>query len=381
MSKLKSTKKSIQSVVKKSSKTKAKKVVSKKPTKKKAVVKKPPAKKKATPKKIASKKKAPPNAAKLAAKSIQPASKRKFRLITRSDFDGLVCALLLMHLEILNDVTFVHPKDMQDGKVKVTDNDISTNLPYAEGIHLAFDHHESETIRVGHKSNHIIDPRAPSAARVVYDYYGGKSSFPDISDELMAAVDKADSAQFTRGDVANPQGWELLSFLMDARTGLGRFKNFRISNYQLMIDLTLQSGAYTIEQILAMPDVKERVELYQQYQSAAKKQIQENATVQGDVIVLDLRRQEMIYPTNRFTIYDLFPQCNVSIHVMQGKQNENTVLAIGKSIFKRDSSVNIGDLCLQYGGGGHQAAGTCQVSNDKADAVLAELVGKINRKV
>ncbi|MDR6771385.1 exopolyphosphatase [Azospirillum sp. BE72] len=298
----------------------------------------------------------------------------KYRLVTRSDFDGLVCAVLLKDLGILDEIKFVHPKDMQDGKIEITNRDITTNLPYVEGAHLVFDHHLSETMRVGGKANHIIDPKAPSAARVVYDYYGGKERFPTISDEMMAAVDQADSAQYQREDILNPTGWTLLNFIMDARTGLGRFREFRVSNYQLMMDLIDYCRSHSIEQILDLPDVKERVELYTQHAELFVDQLKRCATVRGNVIVLDLRREETIYAGNRFMIYALYPDTNVSIHVLWGLKQQNTVLACGKSILNRSSKTDIGPLMLQYGGGGHQAAGTCQVDNDRAEEVLEAIV-------
>ena len=303
----------------------------------------------------------------------------KFRLVTRSDFDGLVCAVLLNELNLIDDIKFVHPKDMQDGKVDITERDITTNLPYVAGAHLAFDHHLSETIRnTGERKNHIIHPDAPSAARVVYDYYGGKAAFPNIADDMMAAVDKADSAQFNRDEILNPEGWVLLNYLMDARTGLGRFREFRISNYTLMMDLIKYCRNHTIEDILALPDVKERVELYIDQAAKAKEQLQRCTTVHGNLAVLDLRNEETIWATNRFMIYALFPQTNISIHVMWGLQKQNTVFATGKSILDRSSKTNVGELMLQYGGGGHQAAGTCQVANDQAESTLATLIRRIN---
>jgi len=305
------------------------------------------------------------------------ADNRKFNLITRSDFDGLVCALLFMHKEILNNVNFAHPKDMQDGKIKVSDDDISTNLPYVEGIHMAFDHHLSETVRNVKRDNHIIDPEAPSAARVVYDYYGGKEGFPDIPDEIMVAVDKADSAQFSKEEILDPKRYVLLNFIMDSRTGLGRFKDFRISNYQLMIDLILQSGAFSVDQIIEFPDVVERINLYKEHQEPAQKQLKELAKVHDNLLVLDFRETETIYATNRFTCYALYPDTNISIHILWGKDKKNIVFAIGKSIFKRDSKTSVGELCLKYEGGGHEAAGTCQVPESKAEEVLKELIAAI----
>lgn len=303
----------------------------------------------------------------------------KFRLVTRSDFDGLVCAVLLNELGLIDDIKFVHPKDMQDGKVDIGPRDITTNLPYVPGAHMVFDHHFSETLRnEGGQSNHVIDPAAPSAARVVYNFYGGKERFPNIAIDMMTAVDKADSAQFSLEEILNPKGWVLLNYLMDARTGLGRFRDFRISNYALMMDLIQYCRNHTIEEILALPDVRERVELYFEHEIQAKEQLRRCATQQGHVVVLDLRNEEVIHPINRFAIYALFPQAKVSIHVMWGLNQQNTVLATGKSIIDRSSRCNIGELMLEYGGGGHEAAGTCQVDNEQAEMALTQLVARIN---
>lgn len=304
----------------------------------------------------------------------------KYRLVTRSDFDGLVCGVLLKELDLIDDITFVHPKDMQDGKIEITNRDITTNLPYVQGAYLAFDHHFSETIRNEAKAdNHIIDPNAPSAARVLYNYYGGKEKFPNISEDMMLAVDKADSAQFTQEECLHPQDWVLLNFLMDARTGLGRFRDFRISNYQLMMELINYCKDHSIADILTVPDVVERSELYFAHEAQFKEQLQRCSTVHGDVVVLDLRDEETIYTGNRFMIYALFPECKISIHVLWGLKQQNTVYAVGKSIFDRSSTVNIGELMLEYGGGGHANAGTCQVDNGQAPTVLEALIARINQ--
>jgi nanoRNase/pAp phosphatase (c-di-AMP/oligoRNAs hydrolase) len=303
----------------------------------------------------------------------------KYKLVTRSDMDGLVCAILLKQLDMISDILFVHPKDVQDGKVALSSEHITTNLPYVPEVYLAFDHHLSETIRVqDQKDNHIIDPNAPSAARVVYDYYGGKKTFPRITDEMMAAVDKADAAQYSPEDILNPSGWELLSYLMDARTGLGRFRNFRISNYNLMMELIDFCQEHPIEEIIELPDVKERVNLYFKYQDDFKDQIKRCSKINDNLVVLDLRNEEIIYPGNRFMIYALFPETNISIHIMWGKGKQNTVFATGKSIINRTSNTNIGALMLEFGGGGHQAAGTCQVSHTAAEETLRTLIERIN---
>jgi len=306
-------------------------------------------------------------------------SAQKYRLVTRSDFDGLVCAVLLNEMELIDDIKFVHPKDMQDGKVEITDRDITTNLPYVPGVHLAFDHHLSETFRnPGERPEHIIYPDAPSAARVVFEHYGGKNRFPASFNEMMDAVDKGDSAQFSRDEILNPTGWVLLNYLMDARTGLGRFREFRISNYQLMMDLIKYCRDHGIDDILALPDVKERVDLYFEHAAKSAEQIQRCATVYKNLVVLDLRKEETIFATNRFMIYALFPGQNISIHLMWGVQKQNTVFATGKSILDRSSKTNVGELMLHYGGGGHENAGTCQVANDQAEIVLQKLIARIN---
>lgn len=302
----------------------------------------------------------------------------KFRLITRSDFDGLVCAVLLREMDLIDEIKFVHPKDMQDGIIEVTNKDITTNLPYVEGVHIAFDHHLSESIRnKGQLENHIIHPDAPSAARVVYDYYGGADRFPRKWDKMMIAVDKADSAQFSIDDILEPKGWELLSFLMDARTGLGRFRHFRISNYNLMMDLIEFCKDHDIEEILELEDVKERVELYFEYEEKFKKQIQDNAEIHDNILVVRLKDEEMIYPGNRFIKYALYPETNISIQVIWGLKKQNTVFTVGKSIVNRSSKVNIGEIMLSYGGGGHMNAGTCQIDNEKAEDVLLEIIEKL----
>jgi len=312
--------------------------------------------------------------------SIQPDPDKKYRLITRSDMDGLVCGVLLKSLNIIDDIMFAHPKDMQDGLIDVGPDDITTNLPYVEGAYLVFDHHASEVERVKNKpENHIIDPKAQSAARVVYNYFGGAEAFPDISNEMMEAVDKADSAGFSKEEILNPEGWSLLNFIMDARTGLGRFRDFNISNYQLMmklIDACMELKS--IDEILALPDVKERVDLYETHKPKFKEQIERCSEVHQNLVVLDLRKEQTIWAGNRFMIYAIFPQCNISLHVMWGKNKQNTVLAAGKSILNKTSKTHIGNLMLEYGGGGHEAAGTCQIDNLKADRTLEEIIQRIN---
>ena len=305
----------------------------------------------------------------------------KMRLVTRSDFDGLACAMMLRELGIIDEIKFVHPKDVQDGKVELSQNDITTNLPYDPRVALAFDHHESEVDRLkaletGGKL--IIDPNARSAARVVYDYYGGKKTFPRVSDDLMTAVDKGDSADFTLDEILHPTGWVLLHYLMDPRTGLGRFRNFRISNYDLMMELIGYCMDHSIDEILELPDVKERVELYFEQAELFEAQLKRIAKIYDKVVVLDLREEEIIHAGNRFMIYALYPETQISVHVAWGFRKQNTAVMIGKSIVNKASTVDIGELCLKYGGGGHRNAGTCQLENDEVDAKLPDIIRALN---
>jgi nanoRNase/pAp phosphatase (c-di-AMP/oligoRNAs hydrolase) len=282
---------------------------------------------------------------------------------------------------ILDSIKFVHPKDVQDGKVELSENDITTNLPFDPRVGLAFDHHESEVSRlepVETEGKLIIDPNARSAARVVYNYYGGKEKLPRITEELMAAVDKGDSADFSLDEILDPKGWVLLHYLMDPRTGLGRFHTFRISNYDLMMELIGYCLDHNIDEILELPDVKERVDLYFEQAELFKAQLRRIAKVEGKVVVLDLRNEEVIHAGNRFMIYALYPETQISVHVAWGFQKQNTAVMIGKSIVNRGSKVDIGELCLKYGGGGHNNAGTCQLDNDKVDATLPEIIAALN---
>ncbi len=288
--------------------------------------------------------------------------------------------MLLKELDLIDDILFVHPKDMQDGRVEIGPRDITTNLPYVASAHLAFDHHRSETLRnTSHVGNHVIDADAPSAARVVWRHYGGAQTFPTVDEALMKAVDQADSARYTLEEVLHPKGWTLLNFLMDARTGLGRFRDFRISNYQLMMALIDACRTMNVHEILALPDVRERVDLYFQHEPKAVDQLLAASTAHGNVVVVDLRDQDPIWATNRFMVYALFPQCNLSIHRMWGLRKQNTVFAIGKSIFERTCATDVGALCLRYGGGGHAAAGTCQIEHSMADKVIGELIAAAHR--
>lgn len=301
------------------------------------------------------------------------------RLVTRSDFDGLGCAVLLKEEGLLDEIQFVHPKDVQDGKVTVTPNDILANVPYVRGCGLWFDHHSSEEERRAYgQFEGASEPAARSAARVIHAYYGGEQAFPNphIS-SLLETVDKVDSGDLTLDEIRQPAGWVLLSFVMDPRTGLGRYKDYRISNYQLMLDMIDYARTMTAEQILQLEDVQERVRRYMEQDRLFKEMLRTHSVVRGDAVVVDLRPCEEIYTGNRFVLYSLLPEQNLSLQVMWGLRKQNVVITCGHSILNRTSTVDVGSLMLRYGGGGHKRVGTCQVDADQADRVVEELVAHI----
>jgi nanoRNase/pAp phosphatase (c-di-AMP/oligoRNAs hydrolase) len=292
----------------------------------------------------------------------------KMRLLTRSDFDGLACAVLLKEINLIDSYKFVHPKDVQDGKIEVTPNDVLANIPYVPGCGLWFDHHLSEQTRL------LSMPpfegsfkEAPSCARVIWDYYGGHDKIGTHLDAMMEAIDRCDGGNLSVEDIENPQGWVLLSFVMDSRTGLGRFRDYRISNYQSKEEMVEHCRTQTIDEILALPDVQERLKLYNQQDALFREMIAANATQRGNVVVIDLRNENEIYAGNRFVLYTMFPTANISIQMMWGFRKQNIVQTCGHSITNRPSKTDVGNLMLRYGGGGH-----------KADQVLEELVSHMN---
>lgn len=300
------------------------------------------------------------------------------RLLTRSDFDGLICAVLLKEAGVMDDWQFIHPKDVQDGTVSVTENDILANVPYAPGCGLWFDHHTSEIQRLGQDLTFAgaVEP-LKSCARVIWNYYGGHKTFPESFDGMLTAVDRCDSGDLTAEEIKNPTGWILLSFIMDPRTGLGRYKDYAISNYQLMMKLVDLCRKVSVEEILKDPDVRERTSRYFSQEKQFRYMLLDHGRAHGNVLVVDLRDQPEIFTGNRFTVYTLFPQCNVSVWVIWGRQRQNIVITVGKSILDRTLATDIGALMLEYGGGGHTNVGTCQIPATQVDTALEAIVARL----
>ena len=304
------------------------------------------------------------------------------RLLTRSDFDGSVCTAILEELGLIDDILYVHPKDMQDNKIAVTANDILANVPFVKGCGLWFDHHSSEHERLQLEGEFKgASKEAPSAAQVVYDYYEQNNAYADKLrkfKELIQIVAKADSAKFTKEDILHPNGWIMLAFIADPRTGLGYKHDFTISNFELMKQLPQLLRTKRVEEILSLPDFQERVKLYHEENKKYEQLITKSARTEGDAIVIDLRACEVIPVGNRFLEYVLYPEQNISIRIANGKNKAFAMISVGNSIIKSTSRINVGSLTLKYGGGGHKRVGTCQVAYEDVDRVVSEMLGVIN---
>lgn len=295
------------------------------------------------------------------------------RLLTRSDFDGICCAVLLKELGLMDEMVYAHPKDLQDGKIAVDSNDILANVPYASGCGLWFDHHSSEHERLELEGKYEgCSKSAPSAARVICDYYGAEK-FSQFK-EMLEYVDRVDSGQLSEGEILDPQGWILLGFICDPRTGLGYHKDYRISNLAYMNDLVDHIRTKTINEILALPDTQERIERYKANDQMAREYLGQHSRVDGSVLITDARGSAEIPPSNRFLVYSLYPDTNISIRMIDGRGKEFVAISVGYSILNRTATVDVGSLMLKHGGGGHKKVGTCQVPYDQADGVLQSII-------
>lgn len=301
---------------------------------------------------------------------------RKYRLVTKADFDGLVCGVLLKEVDIIDRIAFAHPKDVETGRVDISSDDITAGLPYKEGVHLAFDYYLGALTSGEGKKNLIVDVKMPSTSRVIYNYYG-RDKFSNIQGDMLDAVDMGFSARISRDEILYPTGWILFNYLIDHRTGLDKFRRFTVSHNELIIKLVDYCREHTIWEILDLPDVEERLNLYFSCIEQCKAQILRCASVHYNLVVTDLRKEGIIYPGNRFMVYAMFPECNVSLQVVNDANNGKTIFVTGKSVLDRSLSKDVGRIMRKYGGGGHFNAGTCQANNSEADKVLESLISEL----
>ncbi|MFH1230109.1 MAG: exopolyphosphatase [Planctomycetota bacterium] len=292
------------------------------------------------------------------------------RIVTRGDMDGLASSVLLSTVESIREILFVHPKDAQDGLIQATKNDILVNLPYVKGCAMWFDHHISESEKAAEVQK-IKDFKgaykmAASAARVIHDFYNSPK-FTEFK-EMMEATDRFDSAHLTVKDVNEPKDWILLAYTLDPRTGLGpEFQKY----FRWLVEYVKE---IPIQKVLQHPEVKKRADKVITEQAEFKKILKKYCRLDGTVVITDLRELSDIPPGNRFLVFTLFPKANVEVRIFWGKERKKVVIACGHSIFNRTCLVNIGNLLAEYGGGGHNGAGTCQISDDKTEATLKKIV-------
>ena len=313
-------------------------------------------------------------------------NKATFRLVTQPSFDGLVSAVLLNELGMIREVVFVHPNDMKDGRIVIGPEDITSGLPYTKGAHLAFDHHASEVERFESSGsrwkedrlNLIIDTTAPSSSRVIHRHFGGQRKLSAVSEAMMTAVDQADNGNYRRSEVLAPRGWTLLNFIIDARTGLEASHSFGLAKEQLLLNLIDICRGQSIDEILRHPDVADRVATYWEEQPDFIDQLERCSHLEGNVAITDLRHQDPIHPGNRFVVYALYPTAAISIQIVRGKDAASTVLAVRKSIFNHRSLAHIGSIMLEFGGGGHDNAGTCQIASNQVMSIMERLVKRLN---
>jgi hypothetical protein len=302
---------------------------------------------------------------------------KKYRLVTRSNFDGIVNTALLLELGIINEICYVQPRQIQDGSFPVSQDDIVTNLPYVTGVHMAFDHRLDLQGDTKLNDHHALFSDAASVSEVIWEYYGGEKRFGKKLYPLVEAANRSKKADFTEAEIRDPKGWDQLIFLTDPRSGLGRFRDFRISNYALMQKLPALLLEMEIDDILNDPDVKARIALCEHYHDAFIEQLQNRTEYRDGIATLDLREVEKIYPGNRFMLYALFPDTKISIHIFPSKKEGESVFALGKSIFHKNHPIDLHQLLAPYGGGGHAHAATCQVPDHQAahlkDLLLAKL--------
>lgn len=293
------------------------------------------------------------------------------RLVTRADLDGLTSAVIVTMKEPIDEIVLIHPQDITDKKFDVRPDDILVNLPYHPNAGLWFDHHlltaSNERPPANYKGRHRI---APSAARLVYEYYLEKA--PDDPAllrfaPLVEATDRLDAAQLTPEDVSNPQGYILLGFTIDGRTGLGLFESY----FRKLVDWL---KAMPIEEVVQQPEVRDRVERLRSDQIEFLQLLRRNSFQLNNVVVTDLREIDRLPAGNRFLIYTLFPESNVSLRVHWGPSHNSVVAAVGHSIFNRTCKTSVGELMSRFGGGGHRGAGTCILPIDKAADAIDEIL-------
>lgn len=298
---------------------------------------------------------------------------KRYRLVTKGDFDGMVSGVLLKHRRLIAKAAFVHPREIESGRFAITGDDVTAGLPYRESAHLAFDHYRPAGLPASVK-NLVTDTGAHSASRVIFGHYGADRFFGTHA-EMVEAVDRHNSALISSDDILYPTGWTLLGFLIDNRTGLQDYGKHRLTHDELMNHLISEAGTRSVWEILDLPDVEERLNLYFACVEDCKSQILRRSSVHANLVVTDIRGEKTVYPGNKFLTYALFPECDVSLHVSHA--GALTLFSAGKSVLDRNCRLDIGVIMKKFGGGGHPGAGACRVEEHLAEETLSRLIKEL----
>ena len=293
------------------------------------------------------------------------------RIVTRGDMDGLAGSVIVSQHETVEEIALIHPQDITGNRIAIGGDDVLINVPYHPDCGVWFDHHE-------HTATYPKPPDdfegryglVPSAARLVYDYYGGSKRMPEF-EELIAETDRMDSADLRPGDVITPQGYIELGFTIDSRTGIGAFQDYFLT----LLDLLRK--APPVDEVLAHPAVGLRCKQMRQQQHIFRTALEDHSRIDHNVVITDFRPLEEVPVGNRFLVYAVFPETNVSLRLHWGPQHKSVMAVIGHSIFNQSCTVDVGDLAARYGGGGHRGAGSVPLDAHKADATIDALVDEL----
>ena len=291
------------------------------------------------------------------------------RLVTRGDLDGVTSAVLITTMEDIGPIELIHPQDITDNKFEITPGDIMANLPYHPAAAMWFDHHELTASNAkppaNFKGRHAI---APSVARVICDYYSSEKL--GRFEHLVGETDRFDSARLDIKDITDPRDVILLGFTIDSRSGMGSFKDY-------FNNMVVWLKTLPLDKVLEQPEVQRRVKLLRENNAAFLKLLREHSKSDGNVVVTDFRPVERVPVGNRFLVYTLFPETNVSVRVQWGPDKKFAAVTLGHNIFNRTCSANCGHICSDFGGGGHKGAGACPLPPDKADGMIAEIIRRL----
>ena len=289
------------------------------------------------------------------------------RIVTRPDFDGIVCAALLYEAEKIEHSTlWIQPSDIQKGLIPIKPYDIIANLPYHKECALWFDHHVTNQPDGAFQGSFSI---APSAARVIFEYYTDR--FHCNYESLIRQTDDIDSANLTIEQIRQPERYPHVLLSM---TILGN----DLKEIPYWEHLTSLLRRFPVESVVADPEVAVRCREAVERNSVFKTHLLNNTRLQEHVAITDFRSMQPAPDGNRFLVYALYPEASVSVKIrFADPLSENLIVSVGRSILKDGCNVNIGKLLTRFGGGGHAGAGACKFSAADGDRYIPEIINTL----